>query len=102
MKKEYNPVLSLDFFCSYSEYEIPIGFVFTGLRNCKTGLTVKIKAKLVDVTQQWGLSMDVIPIGFKTISRIEFEDAESVNAVKKQMPIIDSWENTDFKFELIG
>lgn len=102
LKRDYNTALSLDFFCLYSEYEIPVGFVFTNFHIRKTGLFIKVNAKLVDVTQQWGLPMDFIPMGYKTISRIEFENAESIIAIKKGMPIINSWENSDYKFELIA
>lgn len=101
LKRDYNSTLSLDFFCLYSEYEIPIGSTFTIFRNLNTDLSVKIKAKLIDVTQQWGLPFDFIPIGFRTLARIEFDNTESMFLIKKEMPTILRWEDSDYKFALV-
>jgi len=101
LKRQCDRTLSLDFFCLYSEYEIPIGSNFTSIRNLKTGLSVKIQGRLVDATQQWGLSIDCIPSGSRTLARIEFENEESVIFIKKEMPIIDRWEDSSYNFALI-
>ncbi|MFC0512679.1 hypothetical protein ACFFGT_00650 [Mucilaginibacter angelicae] len=101
LKRHYDRALSLDFFCLYSEYEIPVGSTFTIFRNLKTGLSVKINARLVDVTQQWGIPFPLIPMGSRTLARIQFENQESVVVIKKEMPVINRWEDSKYEFVLV-
>lgn len=101
LKRDYNRTSTLDFFCLYSEYEILVGSTFKTFRSFKTDLSIKVNAKLIDVTQQWGLPYDRIPLGHRTLARIEFEDEESVFAIKREMPVIYRWEDGDYNFALI-
>lgn len=101
LKRQYNPALSLDFFCLYSEYEITVGSTFTIFSNRKTGLHLNIKARLVDVTQQWGIPFDLIPMGSRTLARIEFENEANIIVIKKEMPMINRWEDSRYDFALV-
>ena len=102
LQRRYDHTMYLDFFCLYSEYEIPLGATFSSFRNLKTGLSVKMKARLVDITQQWGIPIDVIPMGSRTLARVEFEDEESIAYIKREMPVINRWEDSNFNFALTG
>lgn len=82
--------VSIDMFCEYSEYEIPIGTEFNYLKDIKHNTFLKLKAVLIDVTQSWGLSFDTIPKGHKTISRFEFTEID-LNIITDKIPIIDTW-----------
>jgi hypothetical protein len=101
LKRQYDSVLTLDFFCSYSDYEIFIGSDFTRFCNQKTGLTIKVEAKLIDVTQQWSISCDRISYGSRTLARIGFNDDNSITAIKKEMPVVHRWEDSSYDFFLI-
>ena len=101
LKRHYDTKLSLDFFCTYSEYEIPLNAIFTRFHNIKTGLSVETRAKLVDITQQWGIPFDVIPMGWKTLARVEFENEETIIFLKKEMPIVNRWGDSSCNFTLV-
>lgn len=85
-KKSNNALL---LFCGYSDYEIPVGYVFNKITKedeimCTASITLKA------VTQQYFKPFDCIPNGWKTISEFEF-DVSTYEMMKKQMPIIDDW-----------
>ncbi|WPU99981.1 hypothetical protein SNE26_28635 [Mucilaginibacter sp. cycad4] len=101
LKRHYDRTLSLDFFCLYSEFEIPVGSTFNVFRNLKTGLSVKTRAVLIDVTQQWGIPFDFIPMGYKTVARVEFENEETVLFIRKEMSTINRWEDSSYNFALV-
>jgi hypothetical protein len=98
--REYKKGLTLVFFCSYSEDEVPIGEEFRYLINPRTNQTFTVNAIHIDVTQSWGISLDSIPIGHKTISRFEFSESD-LFIIRKEIPIINSWFTSNLDFELI-
>ncbi|RKR84849.1 hypothetical protein BDD43_5102 [Mucilaginibacter gracilis] len=100
LKRKFNEGLALNFFCTYSEYEIPFGTRFNYLKNNLSGTIVEIQATLVDATQQWGLPFDNVPMGYKTISRFEFTEL-GLDLIKREIPVIDSWSSTKSVFEFL-
>jgi hypothetical protein len=92
--------LTLDLFCSFSEFEIPIGTTFNYFEKDNTLIPLD-HAMLIAVTQQLGKPFDVIPMGWKTISKFEFSEKD-INVLKNELPIIDSWYDTDYyEFSLL-
>jgi len=91
---------TLDLFCSYSEFEIPIGATF----NCfeKNGMQTLLTedAVLIAITQQFGKPFEVIPEGWKTISKFEFSDKD-VNNLRNELPVLDSWAFLGNEFYLL-
>lgn len=97
--KPYNESLVLNLFCSYSEYEVPIGSEFNYLVNLQDNRVLKVKAILIDVTQAYGLSYNSVPLGHKTISRFEFSESD-ISLIKNEIPVADTWFSSNSKFEL--
>jgi len=54
---------------------------------------------LVAITQQFGRAFEVIPEGWKTISKFEFSEKD-VCDLRKELPILDSWTFIDERFYL--
>jgi Fic family protein len=91
---------TLDLFCFYSELEIPIGATFNCFEKNNIQTLLKEEAVLIAVTQQVGKPFEVIPEGWKTISKFEFSEKD-VNDLKRELPVIDSWTYLDDKFYLL-
>jgi len=68
---------TLDLFCSYSEFEIPIGATFNYFEKSNIQTLLKEEAVLIAVTQQVRKPFEVIPEGWKTISKFEFSEEVS-------------------------
>jgi len=98
-QRNFDSERTLVFFSPYSEYEIPVGARFSRFVNNKSNKTIRISSKLIDITQQWGLPFNSIPMGHKTIIRVEF-DKEYIDYIKTQIPTIKSWEDSDKGFYL--
>jgi hypothetical protein len=82
--------LSLTLFCSYSDFEIPIGATFNFFEKGNLRFSLNAEAILVDVTQQLGKPFDAIPMGWKTISKFTFSEKDII-VLKNELPVIHSW-----------
>jgi len=100
-KKDLDAYCTINLFCSYSEYDIPINAEFNCLINLQTQSAIAIKTTLADITQGWGLPFDFIPKGHKTISRFIVSKFD-LKVIEREIPIIDLWESSDNKFELLS
>ncbi|MFY0256492.1 hypothetical protein ACDQ55_21365 [Chitinophaga sp. 30R24] len=77
------------FFCDYSEFDIPVGYCFTGVvKSDNTILGCKIRLK--SVSQQFLKLFDEIPHGWKTIGNFEFIDGIIPDEVQ-MLPLLDDW-----------
>lgn len=89
------------FFCDYSSYDIPIGFVFTKIRNDKTNqIFDNYKLRLMKVTQEHVIEYDMIPKGHKTLCKFENVDDKLIEPLKN-LPSILSWEETENSVTLL-
>ncbi|BAU53639.1 hypothetical protein [Mucilaginibacter gotjawali] len=99
LERNANESLSLNLFCSYSEFQIPIGATFNYFEKGDLKLYLNPEAILVDVTQQFGKPFPAIPTGWKTISKFTFSEKDII-ILKNELPVIDSWELSDCKANL--
>lgn len=63
---------------SYSEFEIPKGYVFRNVVSTKSRIILPCSVELKYISV-WAKSINEIPIGYKTISLIQFLDESSLN-----------------------
>lgn len=77
------------FFASYSQMDIPIGTSFQKVFDLSTNQVENVECKLVEVTQQFGRPMELIPSGWKTICKIKFNT--EVPLLIKGLPQINEW-----------
>ncbi len=77
-------------FCSFSEFDIPIGQVFSLINDLEEMHEVKCQITLKNVTQQFWKAFDAIPAGWKTICLFEFESG-IIPDVVQNLPIINDW-----------
>jgi len=75
----------LVFFVDFSNYTIPVGTIFSRIKNGDGGF-----AKIIRITQQYGKDFKEIPKGWKTIVELE-TDSE----VLKKMDELDYWYSID-------
>jgi hypothetical protein len=78
-------------FCDYSEYDIPIGSIFSCVQK-GNDVIYSGNIVLLSVTQEFFSPFDYIPKGWKTICELEFKNGIPVS-LKNQIPIIDNWYN---------
>jgi len=91
--------LTLNLFCSFSQFEIPIGTTFNYFE--KDNILIPLHhAMLIAVTQQFGKPFESIPEGWKTISKFEFS-LEGVRELKSELPILDTWDYSSNKLYLL-
>lgn len=102
LQRSFDPQFCLCLFCVFSDYEVPIGTEFDAIINSQTKEKYPVKAKLIDVTQQWAKPFDCIPRGYKTISRFSFTSVTDVNWLKNEIPTVNNWYGNDKKFKLIS
>ena len=91
---------TLDLFCWYSMLEIPIGATFNYFEKNNVQTPLKSEAVLIAVTQQFGKPFEVIPEGWKTISKFEFSEEDAYD-LKNELSILDSWTFLDDKCYLL-
>ena len=91
---------TLDLFCWYSGLDIPMGATFNCFEKNNIQTLLTDEATLIAVTQQFGKPFEVIPQGWKTISKFEFSEKD-ICGLKNSLPIIDSWTFLDDKFYLL-
>jgi hypothetical protein len=93
-------LLTLNLFCWYAEFDIKIGATFNCFEKNNMQMLLKKEAVLIAVTQQVGKPFELIPAGWKTISKFEF-CAEDVYYLKRELPILDSWTFIKDEFYLL-
>jgi hypothetical protein len=81
-------------FCSFSEFDIPIGQVFNIINDIEETFELNCQIILKNVTQQFWKPFDSIPSGWKTICLFEFALGEIPDVVQK-LPIINGWHDSD-------
>src|ERR1700753_3049115 len=77
-------------FCSFSDFEIPLGTTFDALYNQTKDQIYKINLKLISVTQNWAKPYSSVPLGHKTICRFA-GSARDIAIIENEMPVIDAW-----------
>jgi hypothetical protein len=81
-------------FCTYSEYDIPVGYCFTKIKTSKDDKEINCKVVLKNVTQQFFFPLEEIPHGWKTICKFEFIDGEVPKEVQ-DLPMLNGWTAED-------
>jgi hypothetical protein len=86
-------------FCSFSEFDIPIGQVFNEIEDMVNREKINGGIVLKNVTQQFWKPFDAIPAGWKTICHFEFPLGE-VPLIVKNLPEVGGWydSNTSITF----
>ncbi|MDF2188606.1 hypothetical protein [Paraflavitalea sp. CAU 1676] len=88
-------------YCDYSDYEIPVGYVFRKVIS-STGQVIPCTVQLVAVTQQFAKPMDGIPRGWKSICKLSIQHS-TVPALLANIPVSEDWHNqTDQQIMLSG
>jgi hypothetical protein len=77
-------------FCSYSEFDIPLGYTFSYLVTKEEKKIFPIFCEVKIVTQAWGLIFEKIPLGHKTLCFVKL-DIETERLFRKNLPIVDDW-----------
>ncbi len=76
-------------FCSYTEFDIPLGHTFSYLiKKEKFSFSIFCEIKLV--TQGWGLLFDQIPLGHKTLCFVKL-DNETKRLLMENLMVVDDW-----------
>jgi len=88
LQKENNPN-TIVLFCGFSEYDIPLGSVFTQIWFQREVLYMG-KAVLTKITQQFDRPIDEIPRGWRTVCSFTFEEPVP-DVLYKYLPVVQSW-----------
>jgi|GEM_PF-1410173 len=99
-KKDITADCRLLFF-DYSEFDVPVGELFSTLTNKESGESYKINGELKFITQNQGRQLDWIPKGHKTICEVCF-DKESLDIIISKIPFVDSWTILPVRYVLSG
>jgi hypothetical protein len=77
-------------FCSYSEFDIPLGHSFSYLVARNNRFSFQISCEVRFVTQAWGKIFDQIPSGHKTLCFVKLDD-HSKRLFMENLIVVDSW-----------
>lgn len=86
-------VNELVLFCTYSEYDIPVGYCFTKIKTTDDSREINCKIILRNVSQQLFFPLDDIPHGWKTVCKFEFIDG-SIPKEVQELPVLKGWNNS--------
>jgi hypothetical protein len=76
---------------SYAYADLPLGQRFDAVAQSDTLQGAEATtARILAVTQQFGVALDVVPKGWKTICVIDFP--AGVPACVAQLPVLDAWD----------
>lgn len=75
-------------FCDYSEFDIPIGYLFRKINVSNSYLDCNIFLK--QVTQEFGVPYDSIPKGHKTICKFDLIN-HVIPDFQNILPVINDW-----------
>ncbi len=75
-----NESSTLALLCSYSEFEIPVNFIFKYLINQKDKITFNLDFNLKYVSV-WSRKTKVIPIGYLTVCLFEVLEKEKIKTI---------------------
>ncbi|MET6997055.1 hypothetical protein [Chitinophaga defluvii] len=81
-------------FCTYSDFDIPIGHCFTHIKTDEDSEGINCRVVLKNVTQQFFLPLDEIPHGWKTVCKFEFIEGIIPKEVQ-QLPVLNGWTQSD-------
>lgn len=78
-------------FATFSPAEFPIGAEFNVVfdEEGRTGPPVLVQCRLVAVTQQFGVALAEVPIGWRTVCVLRF--APPIPDLVAALPVVDSW-----------
>jgi len=83
--------------CNFSEFDIPIGHVFTIIEDNNGNEYFVGSIILEKVTQGFGVPFNMIPQGHKTICKFSFNNYKVPEIIKKRLPVVNNWhESNDF------
>src|SRR6476620_9901797 len=88
-------------FVDFSEFDIPLGHIFSTARDVVTGLNYNCEIVLKSVSQQFVKEFDAIPHGWKTICKFEIIDDAVFNIIR-ELPEIESWYDSTNSFIFYG
>lgn len=78
-------------FVSYAYADLPVGERFDAVAESdKLEGALATTARILAVTQQFGVALDVVPQGWKTICVVDFP--AGVPACVAQLPVLDAWD----------
>jgi hypothetical protein len=81
-------------FVDYSEFDVPIEYIFTEIIDPDANKKYNGKIVLKSVSQDFLLKFDLIPMGHKTICKFKIEDQSLFNFINK-LPKIDHWQESN-------
>lgn len=82
-------------FCDYSNFNIPIYSRFNSVRLKDEIIITDVSINLKEVSQQFFKTYNMIPIGWKTLCRFEFNDEEKLKEIVDILPEISGWDFSD-------
>ncbi|WP_298734180.1 hypothetical protein [uncultured Chitinophaga sp.] len=82
-------------FCTYSEYDIPVGHCFTKIKTLDDHKEFNCKIILRNVSQQLFFPLEEIPHGWKTVCKFEFIDG-SIPKEVQDLPVLKGWTATPY------
>ncbi len=87
--------------CDYSEFDIPLGYVFGSIEDLNGQVVFTGDIILKKVTQQFVLSFDSVPQGWKTICKFEFVE-QRIPEMVRTLPAASFWVGADPSLVLRG
>jgi len=83
-------------FIGYAYDNVPLGKTFQVIFSKRNPAEAIFRqSKIIAVTQEFGIPLDVIPQGWKTICIVEFP--QGIPDIIKNLPVINAWgENKDY------
>lgn len=86
-------------FCDFSEFEIPIDYKFTSVENMEGKIILINGMILKNVSQEYIMSFDLIPLGWRTICKFQLLEKSS-GKLLDQLPTIKHWSESSTFFIL--
>jgi len=87
---EFNELI---LFCDYSDFDIPIGHCFQSVREPDKQSPFYCNIILKKISEEFGISLELIPKGYKTICKFKFIDKNIPEIIKNIPEIIDWYES---------
>ncbi|QJB35666.1 hypothetical protein HF329_31985 [Chitinophaga oryzae] len=94
IRAKYMQVFNIDkndvlLFCDFSEFDIPLGTVFTVIEDMEGSKYTVEEAVLKSVSQGFFLPFDMVPRGHKTICLFSF--LAGPPEIIQRLPVISDW-----------
>ena len=81
-------------FCTFSGFDIPIGYTFSKILNNNNEIVFSGNFVLEGVSQQFFKPFDEVPHGWKTICKFRFINS-TVPKIIRRLPSINGWYDAD-------